>query len=112
MFGVIVDYFFHFKIPNTGDECCGPSKKCDPKTPESCAPLPEPRHEDCGQDMKQNVIKSPGLCPQLACTCIEPEECPPLEKPDNSTLKPGKCTKINIKCKSSFKILKYKLKII
>ncbi|KAK8736435.1 hypothetical protein OTU49_005001, partial [Cherax quadricarinatus] len=76
------------EINGTGDDCCGPRKKCKVKPTEDCPPPVEPK-DGCGYGQRQKVIEAPGVCPQYACVCLEPEDCPQLVTPDDNDLKPG-----------------------
>nr|XP_045582100.1 uncharacterized protein LOC123745535 [Procambarus clarkii] len=76
------------EVNGTGDECCGPRKKCKVKPTEDCPPPVEPK-DGCGYGQRQKLIEAPGVCPQYACVCLEQEDCPYLSTPDDNALKPG-----------------------
>lgn len=76
-------------MPDTGDNCCGPRKKCKVKLVKDCVTPVEPKDE-CGFGHRQKLIEAPGVCPEYACVCLDPEDCPELTIPDDNDLKPGK----------------------
>lgn len=76
------------QVPGTGDDCCGPRKKCKVVPTEDCPPVVMPK-EQCGYGQKHKLIEAPGVCPQYACVCVDPKDCPDIELPDDNDLKPG-----------------------
>lgn len=76
------------EVPGTGDDCCGPRKKCRVVPTEDCPPVVKPK-EECGYGQRHKLIEAPGVCPQYACVCVESKDCPDVELPKDSDLKPG-----------------------
>ncbi|XP_068231986.1 hemocytin-like [Palaemon carinicauda] len=69
------------EIPDTGDECCGPRKKCKVRPVENCT-IPSVPESDCGYGKVSQLIEAPGKCPQYACVCLNPEDCPQVVVPE------------------------------
>ncbi|RXG62289.1 Hemocytin [Armadillidium vulgare] len=76
------------EVPDTFDECCGFQKTCKIKPLTNCVEPLKPS-EDCGYGKRLKLIEAPGVCPEYACVCVDPEDCPALELPKKEDLKPG-----------------------
>ncbi|KAK7066926.1 hypothetical protein SK128_023902 [Halocaridina rubra] len=75
------------EMPDTGDECCGSRKKCKIAPVANCT-LPTQSKDECGYGKMSELIEAPGKCPQYACVCVKPEDCPELIMPEED-LGPG-----------------------
>ena len=79
---------FVWQIPGTEDACCGPRKQCKVETPQNCTEPTKPK-DGCGYGQRLKKIEAPGLCPQYACVCLDPEDCPPPEELQDKDLEEG-----------------------
>ncbi|KAK3857259.1 hypothetical protein Pcinc_036476, partial [Petrolisthes cinctipes] len=76
------------QVPDTWDDCCGLRKKCELDVPECPKEIVKPV-DTCSYGQHLKLMKALGVCPQYACVCLEPEDCPEPVIPAERQLKPG-----------------------
>ncbi|XP_071530011.1 hemocytin-like isoform X2 [Panulirus ornatus] len=81
------DGFILVEVPGSENICSGPKKKCEVAPLEYCPPVEQ--KGECGYGQQMKLIKAPGICPQYACICLEPEDCPDPAIPKDEDLEPG-----------------------
>lgn len=76
------------QVRDTWDDCCGLRKKCELDVPECPEEIVKPK-DTCSYGQHLKLIKALGVCPQYACVCLEPEDCPVPIVPADRPLKAG-----------------------